>query len=135
MNLTDIHNRETELRDGAHLERLLNETSEIEGYGAFIIHTVDGEPEFWLHCNKDIVYPHYFPTTDGSHPGWQPESADRPEHANLPDTIVFLQIGATMADRIEMPRETTVMKSTAIVAAKEFLRDQQLPPSISWFEL
>lgn len=135
MKLTDIHNDETEIRDAAHLESLLTETPRLDGYGAFIIHTVVGEPELWLHCNNDIVYPHYFPTTDGSHPGWQAESENRPEHANLPATIAFLQVGATTADRIEMPRETTVTKDTAVIAAKEFLADQRLPPSIPWFEL
>jgi|APTNR8051073442_1049403.scaffolds.fasta_scaffold06895_2 hypothetical protein len=135
MKLTDIHNRETEIRDAAHLESLFAETPEIDGYGAFMIYTAVGEPELWLHFNDDIAYPHYFPTSDGSHPGWQPESEERPEHVNLPETIIFLQVGAIMADRIEMPRETTVSKRKAIAAAKEFLMDQQLPPSISWFEL
>lgn len=135
MKLTDIHNRETEIRDAAHLESLLTETPEIDGYGAFMIYTVVGEPELWLHCNKDVVYPHYFPTSDGSHPGWQPESEERPEHANLPKTIDFLQVGASMADRIEIAREFIVSKRKAITAAKEFLADQQLPPSILWFEL
>lgn len=135
MKLTDIHNQEIEIRDSTHLESLLAETPEIDGYGAFMIYTVVGEPELWLHFNKDTAYPHYFPTSDGSHPGWQPESEDRPEHENLPETIQFLQVGASMADGIEMPRETTVSRSRAIAAAKEFLAHQQLPPSISWFEL
>lgn len=135
MKLTDIHNREIEIRDAAHLESLLAETPEIGGCGAFMIYTAVGEPELWLHCHDDLAYPHYFPTSDGSHPGWQPESEERPEHANFPETIIFLQVGAIMADRIEMTRETTVSKRKAIAAAKEFLMDQQLPPSITWFEL
>ena len=135
MKITDIHNRETDLRDAAHLERLLTETPELDGCGAFMIYAVVGEPELWLHFRGDIAYPHYFSTSDGSHPGWQPESEERPEHASIPETVIFLQVGASMADRIEMPRETTVSKWKAIAAAKEFLMDQQLPPSISWFEL
>jgi hypothetical protein len=136
MKITDIHGQETEIRDAEHLERLLAETPDIDGYSAFMIYTIVGEPEFWLHCNGNIAYPHYFPTSDGSHPGWQPKSEDRPEHKDLPETITFLQVGASIAHGIEMPRETTLSKPKAIIAAMEFFAGGgQLPPSISWFEL
>jgi hypothetical protein len=135
MKLTDICNCETEVHDDKHLESMLLGSPELHGYGAVMLCTVAGEPELWLHFNKNAVYLHYFPGSDGSHPGWQPESEPRPEHESLPPVVEFLQIGGSLADRIEVPRETTVSKKRAIAAAKEFLACQQLPPSIRWFEL
>ena len=135
MKLTDIHNRETDIRDADHLEMLLTETPGIDGHDAFVISSTAGEPEFWLSCNKEIAYPHFFLTTDGSHPGYQPESVDRLEHEGLPETVIFFQVGASLSDQIEMPRRTTVAKLTAINAARQFLKDQRLPTTILWFEL
>ena len=97
MKLTDIHNRETEIRDAAHLESLFAETPDIDGYGAFMIYTTVGEPELWLHFNDDIAYPHYFPTSDGSHPGWQPESEERPEHED-PKELAYVAFRADASD-------------------------------------
>ena len=135
MKLTDIHKHETDIRDGEHLEELLTEAPSVDGYEAFVICSADGDPQLWIKFNQEIAYPHYFHTTDGSHPGYQPKSEDRPEHSALPRTVTFLQVGASWADRIEVPRETTVSKRTAIVIAKEFIETQQLPKCILWLEL
>lgn len=135
MKVTDIHNRETEICDAGQLEKLLQSTPEIDGYGAFMIYTVPGEPELRLHFHEGLAYPHYFPSSDGSHAGWQPEFAERPEHLNLPKSVFFLQVGACLADRIEMPRETTISRRSAIAIAREFFASPELPPSIKWQEL
>ena len=135
MKLTDIHSRETEIRDIEHLETLLTETPGIDGYEAFVISGTMGEPELWVQFSGDVAYLHYFPTTDGSHPGFQPMSKDKPVHNTTPDMAIFLQVGGVWADRIEMPRETTLTRARAITAAKEFLESQNLPGCISWFEL
>lgn len=131
MKITDIHDQTREIQDAEQLCQLLTRPGE----RAFVIHSEGQGAELWLHLSGEVAYLHYFPSSDGAHPGFQPSSVARPEHHSLPDTVTFPQIGGSQADRIEVPKEVTISVSQAIAAATQFLDRQELPTELQWSEL
>ncbi len=135
MTITPITGADIQITESSDLERLLR-MNRSGDYAAFVMQTPESSAEFWIHMNGDRAFVTYFPTTDGSHPGFQPEAGFGDGSESTSDrSVTFLQVGESWADRIEMPLETTVSVAQAVVAASEFLLCQDLPPSIKWFEL
>jgi hypothetical protein len=100
-------------------------------YGAAIL-SHDDRVSLWIHINNSFAYLHFFPDNTGRHLGFQPTGMS-PE--NCDKDVHFLQIDGGEADSITMPCSTVVPVAVAYIAAREFLHDPVLPPSILWSEL
>ncbi len=100
-------------------------------YGAAVLSHND-RLSLCILINNNVAYLHFFPDKTGRHPGYQPTGMSL-EFCDL--QVHFLQIDGGEADSINMPCSTLVPVETAYKAAREFLREAALPPSISWIEL
>ncbi len=129
MEIEDLAGRVSVNRDDELQHRL--RTVRKGDYGAAVL-SHDGQVSLWIHINKDVAYLHFFRDNAGRHPGYQPTGMS-PE--NCDEDVHFLQTDGGEADSITMPYSTLVPVAIAYEAAKEFLHDPVLPPSISWFEL
>ena len=99
-------------------------------YGAFFLYHTEPHPTLSVQFNRDIAYLHYFPSDD--HPGYQPcqmtpDGCDGDVH--------FLQTDGSEANSFDVSSDALVSADVAYIAAIEFLRSAELPPSVSWFEL
>jgi hypothetical protein len=101
-------------------------------YGAFVLAHAETGSSLWVHTNEDLAYLHFFPGMGRDHAGYQ--ATDMP-HVATPDTAHFLGLEGDEASAIDMPPETLVSLSDAYRAAAEYLKQDALPASISWFEL
>jgi hypothetical protein len=99
-------------------------------YGAAVL-SHGGQASLWIHINKSVAYLHFFPDRN-HHPGFQPTGMTPSE---CDDEVHFLPIDGGEADSITLPCSTLVPVAAAYQAAKEFMHDPILPPSISWLEL
>jgi hypothetical protein len=99
-------------------------------YGAFFLYHEHPHPMLSVQFNGDVAYLHFFPSDD--HPGYQP---CRMTPDGCDGDVHFLQTNGTEADSFDMPNDTLVSADDAYVAAAEFFRSADLPPSVSWFEL
>jgi hypothetical protein len=101
-----------------------------EGVNAFwIYHEPREKPLLLVLVNNKIANLHYFP--DDDHPGFH-------SVGNIPSLPVHGSTAFFMngpKEREEVPNDAIVPFADAMAAAKEFLKNAKLPPSIKWFEL
>jgi hypothetical protein len=129
MEIMDLAGRVSVDREDEVIHRLRSVRK--DGYGAAIL-SHGGQASLWIHINREIAYLHFFPDNTGGHPGFQPTGMS-PEDCD--ERVQFLQTDAGEADSFAVPCSTLVPVAVAYEAAKEFLRNPVLPPSISWLEL
>lgn len=99
-------------------------------YGAFVLYHEHPYPMLSVQLNGDVAYLHFFASKD--HPGYQPCQMT-PDGCD--GDVRFLQTSGTEADSFDMPSDALVRADVAYVAAAEFFRSAELPPSVSWLEL
>ena len=116
--------------DERRLETILRK-KDSRGGGAFWLADEDGaHPCLLIRVSGDLSEILYFPHEH--HPGFLCVGGQGlPPHG----TTLFVFDGCDPGDGEERPNDFVVPFATAVIVARDFLRDRQLPSSVQWFEL